>query len=219
MILSQQNNCHMSAWAWITKYYSKKYWLGWQNDRYFFQKFFWYEGALVISNMIQSVCRHLSRTQMHLIKNLPRKTRNNVGGFPLLGCCGTNSSGTLLWYTAIRIQLFQHKQHESRPHSTQVWWSSHLRASAPNICSRGIQPSMFIKSNQWPRISKQIRMSQRLHPKTVLVNQLIRQITTSVLVGRFLTAWMSATDQISSWWKPSSHKKPLGKNGRLGTAE
>lgn len=26
------------------------------------------------------------------------------------------------------------------------------------------------------------------------------------------------TNQISSWWKPSSHKNPLGKNGRLGTA-
>ena len=51
------------------------------------------------------------------------KVRNKVGGFALVLCCMTNSLGTL------------------------------LRASCPRICSRGIHPSEFKRSNQWPRTS------------------------------------------------------------------
>ena len=78
-----------------------------------------------------------------------------VGGLALLFRCTTNSSGTL------------------------------ERASSPKICSLGIHPSMFIRSNQWAITSSEMSRSQVA---------------------------------ISSSWKPSSHRKPLGKKLLEGTA-
>lgn len=117
-----------------------------------------------------------------------------------------------------------------------LWYKSkmsYLKASAPKICSRGIHPSTLIKSNQCPIISKQISMSHRL-PKKIHVIKTIDKIYKNLVLwesknpikskNRTIVLWFyenlirKKTNQTSSWWKPSSHKKPLGKKDRLGTA-
>ena len=57
--------------------------------------------------------------------------RKSVGGLAAVGCCEMNSSGTL------------------------------LRASAPRICSRGIQPEAVIRSSQCARIARLVAGSHR----------------------------------------------------------
>ena len=80
----------------------------------------------------------------------------SVGGLACCRCCGMNSAGT------------------------------RACASAPRICSRGIQPSPCMRC--------------------------IQCASTSLAMAGFHTP-------TSSWWKPSSHRKPRGKKGREGTTE
>lgn len=101
------------------------------------------------------------------------------------------------------------------------------RASSPRICSLAIQPCTFIRSNQLPSTSRLMAASQRLHRWggagcearfACAQEQAGQSKPCGQLVGIACLPHPPCPHLTSSWWKPSSHKKPRGKKLRLGTA-
>lgn len=151
---------------------------------------------------------------------LPRITKSSVGGLPLLGIWTTYCFGillqqakTLYWYTTTKnyimikillkligvcIYITTSELHLPRfAHAVSI----HLCSSS--LTSFQGSPRLFGNPSAWNHIP---------HKN----NPLQKHIKFSLLNDRYISN--ITTNQTNNWWKPSSHKNPLGNTGRLGTA-